>query len=81
MKKVLIIAALAAAATLSGCAMTPYQPGVYFTKQKTPIDSPNNAMSCSKQGTATATNVLGAFAFGDASGIFTALAFEKLWKF
>jgi hypothetical protein len=38
-----------------------------FSSQKLPVDAPNNAVSCEKKGTGTSTNVLGLFAFGDAS--------------
>ena len=65
MKKILGVAAMAAAVTLSGCAMTPFQPGAIYTQQVLPVVAPNNAATSAKRGTGTATNILGLFAFGD----------------
>ena len=67
MKKVHLIVPALAAALMSGCAVAPFQPGSIYSQQKMPVDAPNNATSCAKKGTGTATNVLGLFAFGDGS--------------
>ena len=67
MKKLIAVAAIAASTTLAGCAMAPFQPGALFTQQKIPVDAPNNATSCAKHGSGSATNILGLFAIGDAS--------------
>jgi hypothetical protein len=52
---------------MSGCAMAPFQSGAIFSAQKMPVNAANNATSCSKKGTGTATNILGLIATGDAS--------------
>ena len=67
MKKIGLVAILAGAALLSGCAAAPFQPGLLFSQQKIPVVAPNQAPGCAKQGTGKATNILGLIAFGDAS--------------
>ena len=67
MKKIGIVAVLAGAALLSGCAAAPFQPGLLFSQQKIPVVAPNQATSCAKTGPGTATNILGLIAIGDAS--------------
>lgn len=67
MKKVFSAALIASALAMTGCAMAPFQPGALYTGQKLPLSAENNATSCAKKGTGTATNVLGWVAVGDAS--------------
>ncbi|MDM4769600.1 TRL-like family protein [Solimonas sp. SE-A11] len=67
MKTFGLTAVLVGAALLSGCAAAPFQPGLLFSQQKIPVVAPNQATTCAKTGTGQATNILGLFAFGDAS--------------
>lgn len=67
MKKIVAIAVVAAAATLSGCAAAPFQPGLLYTQQSLPLDASNQATSCAKTGTGSTVNILGLIATGDAS--------------
>ena len=67
MSKAIFAATALSVSMLSGCAMTPFQSGSIYSAQKLPIDAPNIATSCGKKGTGTSTNILGLFAFGDAS--------------
>ena len=64
MKKIIVAGALAA--SLSGCALGPYQPGLLYTNMSAPIDVRDNAVSCNKRGEATTTNILGLIGTGDA---------------
>ena len=66
-KAILLAAAVAAAATLSGCAAvaTPLQ-GVLYSDVNYPITATSSEVG-SKTGEATATSILGIFATGDAS--------------
>jgi hypothetical protein len=64
MKKIIVAGALSL--SLSGCALGPYQPGFLFSNMSAPIDVRDNAVACNKRGEATATNILGLVAMGDA---------------
>lgn len=55
------------AAMLSGCALGTFPPGVLITSQKMPVTATSNGSSCAKKGTGSTMNLLGLFAFGDAS--------------
>lgn len=68
MKKLFIIAAVAATALLSSCASTSTVCGVggLYTNVKEGVTATSNNVG-SKVGTATATNILGIIATGDAS--------------
>jgi len=67
MKKVFSAALIASALAMTGCATAPFQPGLLYSGQSLPVDAENNATSCAKKGTGTATNLLGLIATGDAS--------------
>lgn len=67
MNKVFSAALIASALAMTGCATAPFQPGLLYTGQSLPVDAENNATSCAKKGTGTATNILGLIATGDAS--------------
>ena len=66
MKKLGIIAALFAAATLAGCA-TPYPQGIIYTELKLPVNVTSNNGKTAKVGTAECMSVLGMVATGDCS--------------
>jgi len=62
----LIVVGLCAFA-ISGCAVQPFQSGMLFSQHKIPAAAPNQSPTCTKTGTGKTTNILGLFAFGDAS--------------
>ena len=64
MKKIIVAAALTA--SLSGCAIGPYQGGFLYTNMSVPVDVRDNAVGCDKKGESNAINILGLFASGDA---------------
>lgn len=67
MNKTIMAVAISCTAMISGCAISPFQPGLIYSQQKMPVVAPNHATTCAKKGIGTATNILGLFAFGDAS--------------
>ena len=66
MKKLFALAAVSGSLFLTGC-QTPYSPGLIYSDMAAPVDVRDNAVACTKEGTATMKNYLGYFAFGDAS--------------
>jgi hypothetical protein len=64
MKKILVAAALTA--SLSGCAIGPYQGGFLYSDISAPLDVRDNAVACTKKGTSSMSNILGLFGAGDA---------------
>ena len=67
MKKSVIVAAAAGMTLLSGCAITPYQGGVWYSNLSAPAAVTDNGATCSKVGESKSTNVLGLIGTGDAS--------------
>lgn len=66
MKKKMMLAALAAAGLLAGCA-TPYPVGTIYTEVKLPTTATSNTGTPSKVGVAECTSVLSMVATGDCS--------------
>ena len=64
-KKMTIIALTAA--SMTGCALGPYQPGLVYSNMSAPMDVRDNAVGCSKRGESSMTNILGLIGPGDAS--------------
>lgn len=66
MKKLCMLAAVSGTLFLTGC-QTPYSPGMVYSDMAAPVDVRDNAVACTKEGTATMQNYLGFLATGDAS--------------
>ncbi|MCG8391598.1 MAG: TRL-like family protein [Pseudomonadales bacterium] len=66
MKKLLSLAVLSGSIALAGC-QTPYTPGLAYSDMAAPVDVRDNAVPCTKEGSATMKNYLGLVATGDAS--------------
>lgn|SRR5690554_58393 len=67
MKKLLLTAIASGAILLTGCSAAPYQPGMLFSSLDAPVAVGNNAVNCSKEGKASANNILGLIGIGNAS--------------
>jgi hypothetical protein len=65
-KTKMMLAALAAAGLLAGCA-TPYPVGGFYTGVTLPINATSNAGTPSKVGVAECNSILALFSFGDCS--------------
>ena len=65
MKKMILLASIVAATSLTGC-QAPYSGGVVYNNFRAPIDVRDNAGDCSKRGVASMVNVLNILSFGDA---------------
>ncbi|MEH6784852.1 MAG: TRL-like family protein [Alcanivorax jadensis] len=66
MKKLIALATVSGSLFLTGC-QTPYSPGLIYSDMAAPVDVRDNAVACTKEGTATMKNYLGFLATGDAS--------------
>lgn len=64
MKKIIVAAALTA--SLTGCALGPYQGGFLYTNMSAPLDVRDNDVGCAKKGESNAMNILGLIGTGDA---------------
>ncbi|HZL99867.1 MAG TPA: TRL-like family protein [Planctomycetota bacterium] len=67
MRKTVRSVLVLAAALLPACVATPVGPGLIYTGVKAPLEATASDAPFSKSGRAKASQVLGLFAFGDAS--------------